>query len=127
MTGAELADAIEREAERRDMTAVELASSLSRWPGKWLYQLRIAARPKPATIARVQALLAGEAVPPAPPNNFWRNGPPAPPAVRVWREPPPEALPPRVYRDPCPRCGVRGDVGCSHRASRLLTGGRAYA
>lgn len=26
-----------------------------------------------------------------------------------------EQAPAPVDRDPCPRCGVRGDIGCSHR------------
>ncbi len=32
---------------------------------------------------------------------------------------PAEGLTPRVYREPCVRCGVRGDIGCRHTASRL--------
>jgi hypothetical protein len=28
---------------------------------------------------------------------------------------------PRVSRDPCPRCGVRGDIGCSHGKVELRT------
>lgn len=30
----------------------------------------------------------------------------------------------RVERDPCPRCGVRADVGCSHRGQTLQEAGR---
>jgi hypothetical protein len=30
-------------------------------------------------------------------------------------------LPPRIDRDPCPRCGVRGDFGCSHSRAQLGT------
>lgn len=33
---------------------------------------------------------------------------------------PDELLPPRVDRDPCPRCGVRADVGCRHRAAGVF-------
>jgi hypothetical protein len=29
---------------------------------------------------------------------------------------------PRASRDPCPRCGTRGDVGCSHHRAELGTG-----
>lgn len=120
VSGADLAALIVAEAERRDMTPDELASALSRWPGKWLYQLRIAARPKPTTIERVRALLAGEHVPAPPPNNFQSVGAADSysPPTGSWSLRPSEAkLPPRVERDPCPRCGVRGDIGCRHHRS----------
>jgi hypothetical protein len=122
MTGAEIKAAIEREAHRKGVSAMQFAAPLSRWPDKWLHQLGGAQRPKPATIVRVKALLAGEQVPPAPANNFWKHG--SDPTRRAARAdtlhrvsagPAAGALPPPVDRDPCFRCGTRGDLGCSHR------------
>lgn len=69
-TGADLVEAVRREAARRNVAVIDLAAKLSPHPGTWLKQVAIAKRPKPHTIARVNALLAGQAVPDAPPNNF---------------------------------------------------------
>lgn len=46
-------------------------------------------------------------------------------SLRGWRRPdmPDDlATATRVNRDPCLRCGARGEVGCKHGTTRLLTG-----
>lgn len=195
------------------MTVQRFAAPLSTAPGAWLAQLRRAGNPKPETVLRIQALLAGEPVAPARPigacpphpwltaeaaadildtlrptarilyrilcdtadrgavcptnfeladlagvscistlNRATRNladaglirirtmpgngrivtiattghrtatpPPPAPDApprryLRGSNAPiiAAQPLPPRVDRQPCPRCGTRGDIGCTH-------------
>lgn len=106
------------------MTTHALAGALSPHPHKWLFQLRIALRPKPATIARIEALIAGEEIPLAPPNNFQAK-PGGSASARYVAEryrPREEELPPPVFRDPCPRCGVRADIGCPHSHARISMG-----
>jgi len=115
VSGAELAALVESEARRRGQSPADFASALSRWPGKWLAQLRIAETPKAATIARVQALFDGAEVPPPPPNNFQKNGPPSAPATLVRPGPSAVGLPRVLDSAPCVRCGVRPDVSCRHR------------
>lgn len=70
VTGARLIELIEVAAAERGVTARKLASALSPYPDRWLTQLAIAKRPKPMTIERIRALLFGEPIPDAPPNNF---------------------------------------------------------
>lgn len=122
-TGAELVNLIEREALRRGVGVVRFAAPLSPHPDSWLRQLAVARRPKPATVARIEALIAAEAVAPPPPNHFQaRLGPRREPMHRAGGDIAPERLPPRVDRDPCPRCGTRGDLGCGHRRPQPTIG-----
>lgn len=123
MTGNDLLLTIVAEAGRRGVTPKALIADLSPNPDTWLRQLAVAERPRQHTIDRVNALLRGEPVPPAPENNFQRRSyqlSARTAAVGPDRDPPADA--PRVYREPCFRCGVRGDIGCAHQP---LTGDRA--
>ena len=69
-TGAELVAALRSHAFENGIGVTELAARLSSSPGRWLGQVRAAQRPKPHTVERVRALIAGEFVPPPPLNNF---------------------------------------------------------
>lgn len=116
-TGRELADAIHAAARAAGMTPNAFIKPLrSSDPTKWLRQLAEAKTPKPHTVDRVHALLAGEPVPPPPANNFQLY-PHRPAVARVM--PTPEKLPDPVDREPCFFCGIRADIGCRHNAGRL--------
>jgi hypothetical protein len=67
-TGADLVAAIGAVADVLGIAPVELTAPLSKYPASWLKQTAEAKRPRPDTIARVRALLAGQPVP-APPAN----------------------------------------------------------
>jgi hypothetical protein len=121
VTGADLIEQLRAEAARRRTTVYSLATRLSPHPGKWLAQLGIATRPRPTTIARIEALIAGDDVPP-PPNNFQAKPHRARPPHVAAAASDDEDLPPAVFRDPCPRCGVRADIGCPHSHVRLSMG-----
>jgi hypothetical protein len=62
-TGTELVGEIKRAAHERQIAPTALVRPLTVCPGPWLAQLGRAARPKPLTIARVRALIAGEQIP----------------------------------------------------------------
>lgn len=62
-TGAELLGEIRHAAHERHISPSDLAKPLSSCPAPWLNQLGRAARPKPLTIARVRALIAGDSIP----------------------------------------------------------------
>jgi hypothetical protein len=94
----------------------QFASPLSPTPAAWLAQLRRAQNPTAATRARIAALLAGEPVPPPPPNNFQAS-PRKPAANAVRRAVQPAVFAEPINREPCWRCGVRGDIGCEHMRS----------
>ncbi len=116
LTGEQIMLLIVAEAGRRGRTARALVAQLSPEPDHWIAQFRRAHRPKPSTLARIAALLAGEPVPPPPPNNFQKRPyrlTPRTLAVGCDRDPP--ANRPRVDRDPCFFCGTRGDIGCRHQ------------
>lgn len=148
-TGAELADAIRRRAHELGIAVTIFARPLSPHPQTWLSQLERARRPQPHTLARIEALLAGNPVSAPPANNFQANAgvdrrealqraatdeasravdrrvqaarlttrhPLEQALAGTSADDPGEApLPPVTTRDPCPRCGVRADIGCSHR------------
>lgn len=117
MTGAELVRRLHREAVRQSVPLAQFVRPLSADPHAFVRHLKMAARPMSATIARVEALIAGRALPP-----IGRKKPtfrPRPPKVRDRRpiDPVPTSAP--VFRDPCPRCGVRADIGCGHSGRAL--------
>lgn len=62
-TGADLLGEIQRAALERRTSPADLARPLTVSPGPWLAQLGRAARPKPLTVARVRALIAGRPIP----------------------------------------------------------------
>lgn len=62
-TGADLFRLLEAEADRRGLTVNRFIRPLAINPGPYLANLRKAKRPKPETVARVRALIAGEDVP----------------------------------------------------------------
>lgn len=116
ISGADLAALIQREAALAGISLSAFLGPISNWPKKWLDQLRNAEHPRGATISRIEALIRGELVPSAPPNNFWKNGA----QKRTYhaarhRGDPRGELPPVVSRDPCSRCGTRADIGCRHQ------------
>lgn len=119
VTGAALADLVTAEARRRGVSVDRFATDLSRWPAKWLAQLRAARRPTAATVARVRALLAGEPVPRPAANNFQspRNGSAYHPHAGSWTMKPAAVPAPGPSREPCFRCGTRGDIGCHHQGA----------
>lgn len=113
VTGRDLVDRIRRRAIELRVPIATFAAPLSTNASRWLWQMEQAERPKPHTIARVEALLAGREVPPPPANNFQAS--PRKPAVQYAsgrRDP--ENYPAPVDRDPCPFCGTRRDLGCRH-------------
>lgn len=142
-TGSQLVDAIRAHAAETGVAVSRLVLQLSPYPNKWLSQTECAAVPKPHTVERVRALLAGEPVPPPPSNNF--QTPLASTADREALEaaerraqaircstikhpiqldrprPTPviaidlDRRPRAASREPCPRCAVRGDIGCAHQ------------
>lgn len=67
-TGAELVDAVRHRARQLGVPANRFVSALTNQPASWFRQTEAARRPKPATIARVRALLAGDEVSPARPD-----------------------------------------------------------
>ena len=139
-TGEQITAAIRAHAEASGTPLYTLVRQLSEYPNRWLTQLEAAQKPKPATIARVEALLRGDPVPPPPENRIWSRAtphrfpfehrtvaevmpPPAPPPTQPRRPTPSSPVfisfdrrPPAASREPCPRCAVRGDIGCAHQA-----------
>lgn len=118
ITGASLTNAIRRRARELGEPLHRFAAPLSNNVETWLHQLEQAQRPKPHTIARVQALLAGEPVPPPPTNSLQnraqlRAGPRVVPVA--GRNPDPADVPSPIHREPCFRCGIRADIGCKHQ------------
>jgi hypothetical protein len=141
-TGADLVTAIRNAAKIGGVPVFQFVRPLSRYPASWLDQTARAASPKPHTIERVRALLAGAPMPPAPANNFQ-----SPRTATVDREaleaadrraqarrlttrhplsldrPQPAPVvaldldrrPRAASREPCVRCAVRGDIGCAHQ------------
>ena len=109
--GTVLALAIAQAAGRAGVPIGRFALPLSPSPGQWLKQLSESANPKPATIARIAALIGGQPVPPPPPNNFQAS-PRTPAHIRVAPTSIPIPVTRPIDRDPCFRCGVRGDIGC---------------
>lgn len=90
-TGAQLIARLEARAHELGVNA----SSLS---GSNAYHLREIARalnPKPKTIARIEAAIAGRRTDPE--------------AITAATAPVP------LTRDPCFKCGTRADFGCKHR------------
>lgn len=148
-TGADLVAAIRARSAETGIAVSRLVLQLSPYPNKWLTQTECAATPKPHTIERVRALLAGEPVPPPPTNNF--QAPVASAAAREALEaadrraqalrcctikhpiqldrprPTPvialdlDRRPRAASREPCRRCAVRGDIGCAHQLPFELT------
>ncbi|WP_422058651.1 hypothetical protein [Sphingomonas sp.] len=142
-TGADLVAAIRARSAETGIAVSRLVLQLSPYPNKWLTQTECAAVPKPHTIERVRALLAGEPVPPPPSNNFQaslartadrealeaadrraqalRCSTVKHPITLDRPKPQPIAIydldrrPRAVSRDPCFRCQVRGDLGCAHQ------------
>lgn len=107
MTGAEL-------ARRLRLRAASLGISVNTFCAPlggtgFVSQLQRAAAPKPHTVARIEAFLAGSPLPPR--RGYQRlheNG-------RAFDYSRPADPPPPVDRDPCFQCGTRADIGCKHR------------
>jgi hypothetical protein len=70
VTGQHLWDEIRQAAARAGMSMQRFSAPLFNEPNWKLEQLRIAKRPKPSTIARVRALIAGEPIPPPSGNQY---------------------------------------------------------
>jgi hypothetical protein len=117
-SGAELFEAIEARAKFLGVPLAEFAYPLSTRPLRWLSQVRAAEKPQPATIERINALLAGRPVPAGPVNSRCAGSRMQILHAVVSPRDPPMPDMPRVDRDPCWRCGVRADVGCEHRVEQ---------
>jgi hypothetical protein len=63
-TGADLVHQLWLAARAHGQPLRTFAAGLARDPNKFVQQLRAAQRPKPATIARIQALIEGRDLPP---------------------------------------------------------------
>lgn len=113
-TGADLVAAIEAHAAAKGVRPFEIARLISSNPRKWLQATPAYKTPKPQTIARISALLAGEPIPASPPTLNKATGRRSPDhLVRAF--PVEIEAQPRVYREPCFKCGVRADIGCRHQ------------
>ncbi|MBM3929411.1 MAG: hypothetical protein FJ335_13305 [Sphingomonadales bacterium] len=113
-TGADLHAAIVAEARRRGVTPRKFVKPMSCDASTWLEQVSRVARPRPATLARVIALLSDQPIPPPTRRRIVRTAR----AVAVDGtvldgEPPVPAVLPFERRS-CPWCGVRSDIGCRH-------------
>ncbi|APR53331.1 hypothetical protein CA223_05295 [Sphingomonas koreensis] len=129
-TGAQLADAVRRRAHALNQPLIRFAAELATHPASWLAKVEIVERPRPVTVARIRALLAGDPVPPPPPRDRLftlaeRSAVHAEDAIDRSL-PPPAALTPAELnkddprplawsREPCFRCQIRGDIGCAHQ------------
>ena len=121
-TGLELGARIRRAAREEGLSIDRFAAALAPNPGSWIAQLEQASKPRPATIARFEALLAGKPVPAAP-KVYFRKAPartaePTPHAARIQAAGSSETLA-HIDRDPCFRCGTRADIGCKHQSPLL--------
>lgn len=103
-TGPECAAALRAAAARAGQSLNQFAGGIALSEGStFIKTLERTSRPKPHTVARIRARLAGERLPELPPSLG---------AGMVTGVPVPE-LPPA--RDPCFRCGTRSDLGCRHQ------------
>lgn len=115
-TGADLVAQIRAAAHRAGVPLERFAAPLSPNVSRWLCQTEAARQPKPYTIQRVNALLAGLPVPPPPPSTF-QHQPRRDIMLHVERGPALDDAPAPVDREPCWQCGIRADLGCRHRAT----------
>lgn len=112
-SGAQLYAELEAEAARRGVSMAALCLPLAKFPVNWAERLRDASRPRPATVARVRALIAGEPIPGG--VSGRRVLPVARPAavLRVEVGPPvPDVLP--LPRRTCFACGATSMTPCVH-------------
>lgn len=113
-TGAELVARVEAAAAAAGQSLSQFARPLG--GSGILPGLRKAAKPTSATIARIEALIAGEFVqPPARKGNSPSAASPEAATLQSLGTN-------RIDRDPCPRCGVRRDLGCRHSARAISMG-----
>ena len=95
----------------------------------WLKALLISKRPTAETVARVDAAIANEPIPPSiktkyqPPRQVERPAPVATPEPKEDEEEIGVAALNFVDREPCPWCNVRADIGCKHsrRIAQIAT------
>jgi hypothetical protein len=85
-SGLDLVHRLRVEADRRGELLSEFVAPLAREPRRFIRQLRSAARPTPATIARVAALIAGEPLPERLPPATGAYGPGFKPAATEAQE-----------------------------------------
>jgi len=112
VSGARVHAVIEQAARQAGVSLVTFVRPLSSNPFSFLAQLKIAEQPRPGTIVRVNALIAGESftMPPREARQAGAGDGPVPrPSVLTGAAP--TAAP--IDREPCWYCGVRGDIGCS--------------
>ncbi len=64
-TGQELADRLRAAAQQRGANLWRFLAPLTRNPSSYISTLELAKKPKPLTIARISALIAGESLPEA--------------------------------------------------------------
>lgn len=108
-TGLQVVEAMQAHADEIGVDIEKLVKSISpKSPRTWLKDVQRARFPRPVTVARVKALIAGQALPPK-----QRYRPQNKSGEKPHRAD--GADQPRIVRDPCWRCGTRGDLGCAHR------------
>lgn len=112
-TGYQLGQEIRREAHRRNMSLKDFCAPLAAIPASWVHNLETKGRPRPQTVERVRALIAGAHVP-EPPRRVRRH---ADLDVGHGKIEVPETARPVTVRspDPCFHCGTRGGLACAHR------------
>lgn len=115
-TGAELAAAVRARAAEIGVPVQGFIAPLSSNPSTYLNQLAQAEKPKPHTVARIRALLAGEKVPPKRTYTVQSSAGRMPVHMADRTKIDPATLQ-HSDRHACPFCGVRSDVGCSHQPS----------
>ncbi|WP_218146910.1 hypothetical protein [Sphingobium sp. AP50] len=117
-TGADVIAAVTAAAARQNIPLMRFIAPLSASPSRWIRDVSNAHHPREVTLARVRALLEGRAIPGR--QKYQPSG------QYVGRRINPDYARPGtpkvafspVDRDPCFKCGVRGDIGCSHRSPR---------
>lgn len=100
-TGPELAAAILDAATQSGKPLRDFARPLGQDPHAIVAKLRSVRRPKSDTVDRVLAFLAGKPI-----ATRSSHSPIPPPEACIYLD---------VDRSPCPKCGIRGDIGCTCR------------
>jgi len=114
VTGARVVAVIEEAARQAGVSVCTFVRPLASQPATWIEQMRHAQQPRPGTIVRVNALIAGTEIP-APAQGHFRSSDKSdrPEPRSALHGTMPVVAP--ISRDPCWFCGVRGDIGCTCR------------
>jgi hypothetical protein len=113
-SGARVYAVVAEAARQAKVSLTTFVRPIANNPASWIEQVRNAQQPRPGTIVRVNALLAGELVPEPPAGNFYGGSK----KVQAFQPSALTGIAPTsapADREPCWYCGVRGDIGCSCR------------